>query len=253
MLLKHGTYSFQANSVVCRTQTVRQLNTAGMPMTLVTTMSVMGDLLAASGTPTPQNDLSVLQAALEAALAVPYQDLVLYQDDGVTETPTALKNAGSLSGVRITSGPNFQGGKGEGEYAVRRQFSFEASVETVAPRRVTELMSFQESISFGGGLPERRMARAINRPPIDQVTWPFTEFTATQSGSAVGLLTWPFGGPKNMPPLRFAAVTLREAPKIDASGPDRVGPSGWRNYSVRWTANFASASPLIAAPTLWNF
>jgi hypothetical protein len=154
--------------------------------------------------------------------------------------------------VRIVQGPDFQGDRGQAEYAAQRQFAFRAEVERVSPNRDTDLVSFQETLSYAGGQPMRTMCRAVNRPPIDQVTWPYTEFTCVQSGSAVGLLAWPFGGPNIGPPLRFPAVLLREAMKVDPSGPDRVGPTTYKNYSVRWSASFASALPLIAAPTLWR-
>lgn len=251
MQLKYGTYTFAANGVTCQTNTQPQHNAAGMVATLVTAMTVTGDLLAPSGSTNPQHDLTVMQLALEAALTIPYQDLILFDDNNV-RTATLLTNANTLSGVRLMEGATFDAGRSTGEYAVKRAFSFKMSVEYLYPRRLTPLQSFSESVSYSGGMPIRQMCRAVNKPPIDQIVWPYTEYEATQSGEAVGLISWPFGGPKNMPLLLFPAGMLRAAPEITPSGPDRVGPAGYKNYKVRWVARYASVSPLIAAPTLWT-
>lgn len=252
MQLKYGAYAFPVNGVTCQTHTIPHHNAAGMVMTLTTTMSVSGDLLASVGSSNPQHELSVMQTALETALAIPYQNLIFYDDNSVT-TATLLTNVGSLSGVHLVDGPVFDGARSTGEYAVKRAFSFKMSTERLYPVRPSSLVSFTESVSYTGGTPIRQMCRAVNLPPIDQVIWPYTEFEAIQSGEAVGLLTWPYGNANTGAPLLFPASFLRCAPEISASGPDRVGPSGWKNYRVRWTARFASASPLIATPHLWSF
>lgn len=252
MLLKYGAYPYPVNGVTCQSHITPKHNAAGMVMTLVQAMTVTGDLLAPNGTTTPQQDLTIMQTGMQAALAIPYQDLIFYADNG-SVTATFLTNAGTLSGVRLTDGPTFDAGRSTGEYAVKRAFSFKMEVEYLYPNRPSALMSFSESVSYSGGLPIREMCRAVNKPPIDQIVWPYTEFEATQSGEAVGLLTWPFGSPTAGPPLLFPAAFLRKAPEIHPSGPDRVGPNGWRNYRVRWSMRYASATPLIAAPTKWTF
>jgi len=251
MQLKYGPYQFAVDGVTCKTHMTPVPNAAGMVQTMKQRMTVTGDLLAPPNSTNPQVALTALQLQLQAALGVPYLDLVFYADDG-SVTATVLRNAGSLSGVHLVEGPSFMGDRSTGQYAVVRSFSFAMEVETVYPTQLTPLVSFSESLSFSGGQPIRTMARSVNKLPIDQITWPYTEFECVQSGSAVGLLAWPFGGPNQMPPLRFPASMLRGAPKVDASGPDRIGPKGYKNYGVKWTANFASALPLIAAPTLWT-
>ncbi len=254
MQLVYGNYPFPVDGVNVGTRIENVLNAAGIPLTRKVYFDVSGDLLVTPGQADPainaQIDMSAQTDLLVLALRSNYQDLV-FKDDNGNPTATVLTNANSLSGVVISSGPHFPGGVNQSEYVSRRKFSFTAMAEYVVVPGYTALVSFNESLSFSGGMPIRVMCRSINLPPIDQITWPYTEYEVTQSGSAIGFLDWPFGGPKAMPPLKFPAATLREAPKIDPSGPDRTG-NNYRNFHVRWTARFASAVPLIASPTLWT-
>ncbi len=250
MQLKYGSYAFPVNGVTPQTHTVPQLNAAGMLMSAITTMTVSGDLLAPLNTTTPQTDLSAMQAALQAALSTPYQDLVFYADTGAV-TATLLANAGSLSGVRLIDGPHFEEPRARGEYAVKRGFVFKMAVEYPSAIRASRYQSFRDSVSYSGGMPIRQMVRAVNLPPIDQIIWPYTEFEAVQSGEAVGFSAWPFGAPNAGPPLLFPVSTLRGKPEITPSGPDRIGPDGYKNYRIRWVIRYASATPLIAAPLRW--
>jgi hypothetical protein len=255
MQLAYGSYSWAASSVVCKTDCTPVLNAAGMPMRLKTRMSVSGSLLTSTASTTPNADLTAAQIAMQIALNVPYKDLILFTNDegnGVGPSATLLTNAGSLSGVRLVAGPTWSGDRGDAEYAVQRKFNFTMEVETLFPNRFSALMSFSESLSYSGGMPIKVMALSVNLPPIDQTTWPLTPFEAIQSGQAIGLLAWPFGSPTAMPPYRFPASMLRKAPNVEASGPDRIGPTTYINYGVKWSATYASALPLIAAPTLWT-
>ena len=254
MLMKYGVYPFPVNGVAFAERATIHRNDAGMPETVTLRITTTGYLLADNGQTTAQaqDDLSRKEVLLKAALGVPFQNLIVYGDDD-SVMATSMTNAGTLTGVRLVDGPNFPGRPATGEYCVQRAFEFAMEADYLYPKRLTALHSFSESIAFSGGLPEKKMVRSLNIAPQDQVLWPFTEFEATQTGTAVGLLDWPFGGPKSMPPYRFPASTLRGAPKIDASGPKRVGPTGQLYYSVHWSATFASALPLIATPTIWNF
>ena len=255
MQLIYGSFAFPVDSVNIGTRIENILNAAQIPITRKVYFDVSGDLLVSPSQADPainaQIDMSAQTATLTKALSVNYKNLTFLNDDGGV-TATVLTNAGTLTGVVIVRGVDFPGGVNQSEYVARRKFTFTAMAEIVNTPSYTALVSFSESISFSGGQPIRQMCRSVNKNPIDQITWPFTEFEAVQSGEAVGLLNWPYGNSTGMPPLKFSSSCLREAPKIDASGPDRVGLTNYRNYRVRWTAKFASPSPLIGVPTLWT-
>src|SRR5262245_41705001 len=99
--LKVGTYAFDANSVRVASRSQQMLNEAHIPYAYRVYLSVSG-FLTGSG----QANLTSKQQALELALRVAYPDVILYHDDGSISS-TAIRNAGSISGVIVSDGPNF--------------------------------------------------------------------------------------------------------------------------------------------------
>lgn len=176
------------------------------------------------------------------ALQVPYLDLV-FKDDAGLVTSEVLKNAGSITGVRVTRGPDFTTTTGP-EYCTIRSFSFTAEAEYPINANGLLLLNFTESLAFSGGLPLYVHRLAINGPPQKQLVYPQTVYRVTQSGEAVGYTTTPLANPPKWP---FA---LKEAPDIGTRSPERKG-QGYQGYSISWTYRFESATPLLGAPSLW--
>jgi hypothetical protein len=244
MQLWFGPYGFPVNGMAIGSRIQNMPNKAQITLKRKVIMSVSGSLLATLGTSFPQQDLTAQTILLTQALSNNYFDLVLRNDDG-SLSATILLNAGSLTGVVITEGPDFPGKPGDADYATQRRFSFTAMAEYVNIKAQTALENFSESLDFSGGLPLYVMCRAVNGLPQRQQTYAFTEFCCTQSGSAVGLLAFP------TPPGPKFPSCLKEAPRIKRSGPERVGNT-FQNYGISWTYVFESVTPMVGAPTLWT-
>jgi hypothetical protein len=239
MQLKWGTYSFNSNGCEVLSRIEALFSSARIPYAQRRILEVTG-YLEADG----QAALTAAQIALENALKVPYQDLVLYQDGGAVSA-TLLRNQGSLGGVVITSGPHFTESK-PSEYATVRKFKFTAEAECPITNPVSALISFSEKMTYSGGGPLYVMKRAINGPPQRQMVYPATEYVVSQTGEAVGYMSYP-----TAPPPRWPAA-LKETPVISRVSPMRIGLSGYRDYRITWDYKFESVTPLIGAPTVWR-
>ncbi len=219
-------------------------NKGGQPYSLLLAARVHG-MLQGNG----QDALIASEDAMRNALSVQFLDLVFRADDG-TVTPLSLLNAGSITGVRITDGPHFEGTSGA-EYVGVREFSFEAEAEY--PLRAAPLfLDFTETLSFEGGGPTYGFRRNVNGIPQKQRVWPATEYFLTQSGRLTGYLNYP--AVSAIPGARFPAALLK-AGSVKKEGPQRKGPSGWEGFPVTWEYHMVASTPFPsgAVPTLWSF
>lgn len=237
MQLKYGGYSFPVNGCNVRSRTEIVMNAAQVPYKYKGIIEVDG-WLTGSG----QSAISSAMRTLQSALAVPYRDLILYQDDGA-ESATIMKNAGSITGVVITRGPDFPENRGS-EYATTRYFTFTAECEYPLPNAGTVLLEFQETLTFSGGGPLYVCKRAINTGPQRQLVCPQDAYRVVQQGRSVAFAVTPVYPPPTWP---FA---LKQAPDIKRISPGRLGPSQV-NIGVEWTYMFESVTPLVGAPNLW--
>lgn len=239
MYIKYGSYQFAAGAVepIISREPVR--NAAGFVIGIKVSVELRGYLDGTS-----QSEITAATIALENAFKVPFQNLIMYQDDG-SESATVLKNANSLTGVRVVSGPNFPTGKNSEGLNIR---TFEIKLEAEYPVIGGQfLMDFTEQIAFSGGGP-----KFIHRPnllgiPQKQLVYPNTVYRAVQSGHSVGYL----GYPTTPPPIWPSA--LMEAPDKTIVTPKRVGfgPTAYREFAVSWNYRFESAFPLVGLPNLW--
>ncbi len=143
--LTWGSYVFDAGSTTVGTRILTALS-AGTPKTVSCYLDVAGYLQAA--------DMATLDTkirALCAALAVPFQDLILWTDETrTTPTTTVLRNAGSRTGVVITSGPNFDRSTGA-ELSTLRHFTFTAEATFDAPI-LSSLVGSTTDGTYPGGI-----------------------------------------------------------------------------------------------------
>lgn len=201
------------------------------------TAAIKGTLFAADQAAT---DAAV--RALNTAFSANYLDLVLYQDSGAIST-VILLNSGSTSGVVVTTRPSYPNTMGA-ELGIKRYFEIELSAEYPAANTAGIYIDFQETIDFGGGGPVYTMKRAINGPPQRQLIWPQSEYTAVQSGRAVGYKAYP-----SIPPPKFPGA-LRQNGDFQRTSPQRNGQT-YEQFAVSWKYEFHSISQLIAFPTNW--
>lgn len=239
MLLKYGTYSFDSNAVVIGTHVETLWNEGGQAYAQQHTWDVEG-WLSASG----QAALTAAQEALETVLKIQRRDLILYQDDGTTESATVLKNTGSITGVKITGGPVFDSTRGS-EYATERHFTFTAEAEYPVTGAAGLLLTWTETISSSGGWPTYIHRPSLNQPPQKQQLYFQEPYTATQKGTAVGYRRYP------EPAAMLWPFALKRSPVFDREAPKRRGPEKFEGFAISWSYEYESATPLIGLPHTW--
>ena len=237
MQLRYGAYSFNANGVKVAFSQETLINAGGQPYAVRKRLDLDG-YLEGDG----QSAIQQAASALVTALSRPYQDLVLYRDDG-TASDTALLNAGSITGV-VPQAPTFPDSIGA-EYATLRRFRFSAEAEYPVTNAATLLVSFRETLSFSGGGPIYAHKMAINGPPQKQLVYPFSIYRATQEGEAVGYLFRPTA------PAPIWPKALMQAPETSMVSPQRRGRL-YTEFSVTWSYQFESATPLVGVPNVWK-
>lgn len=174
-------------------------------------------------------------AVAEKTLSIPYGNLVFRGDGG--ETIRALLNAGSLSGVVISSirTPPNRGAEG-----VNRQTMFFTAEATYPGAGQLQVVSYQESVGGGGGLPIRDMMLDVNgAAPIVQVVYPRSPFRAHQRGQATGLTAYPPREPPIWP-------NPWEQNWDQVSG--RRRGAALSHFTTTWDYSWLSPVPLVALP-----
>ena len=237
MQVKYGTYGFPANGVKVAFSQQTQINAGGQPYEVTKRLDLDG-YLEGDG----QAALVQAASALATALAVPYQDLVLYTDAG-SPTDCKLLNASSTTGVVVTD-LQFPDSIG-GEYATFRRFTMSAEASYPVTDSMSLLVSFSERLSFSGGGPIYRHRMAVNGRPQKQLVYPFSIFKVTQEGQAVGFRKRP------TPPGPIWPNALMEAPDRTIDAPQRRG-KGYTDFAVSWRYNFESAVELVGVPNIWK-
>lgn len=223
MQLWYNGYAFPANAVACTTATRGVPSRSGRIIRRIGTIVCSGTLFGAG-----QAALTLAEQALRTALNQNYQSLILKMDNGANSSVNLINNS-TLSGVRITDGPNFGEATG-GEFARIRRFVFTAEAEWVTPDGVGALVSYQETVSVtGNGGPVRRWRVPVNAAPIRQITSPYSIVRYQHSGVAVGHTSRP------EPPEPFfgRAILVNEAESVSYDHPEPMGLS-FINWPVRW-------------------
>jgi hypothetical protein len=238
MLLKWGSFSFEANSLWVSTMSERLLSPQRIPYGFRATYKIKGWLLGSG-----QADLKTKSLALETALKSDYQDLVFLQDDG-SASATVLRNADSIDGTVVTSGPNFNG-EAHSEYVSQREFDFEVMAEFHFSGTQNLVIGFTETLIKSGGGPLFICKRAVNTVPQRQQVYPATEYVVVQRGSAIGLRNYPV-----VPPSLFP-FALKESPTITPVSPQRIG-KGYQNFEISWEYVHEFPGPLIGVPNRWT-
>jgi hypothetical protein len=235
MQLAWGNVLFNANSCDFQSRTVAILSDSGRPVRYRTTVKVEGYLEADT-----QAELTALQLTLETALRVPYRNLVLLQDTGAASSARLL-NAPSVTGCRVTDGPNFP--SGAGEFATLRRFDFTCEAEYVIPTARSAVLSFNESVvAVGTGGPVTRHRPCVNAPPVKQVTYPASVIRTTQSGIAVGHADYP-----DFPNPLWPESELLDQRQRQRGSPRQAG-RGYLEFPVSWSYVFESLRPLAGLP-----
>ena len=142
MQMSYGNYTWSVpNSAEIRLSTQSKKDAAGVPYILSCRIDVNGALFCAG-----QADADSQTNALIAALSLQFQDFQVKLDSGSTSA-IRLRNLDSISGVTVTSGPNFPNGKGA-EAVTYRSFAF--TIEADYPHPSMPLLPPLGSAYLGG-------------------------------------------------------------------------------------------------------
>lgn len=241
MYLKYGTYThaLDESSLVISKDTL--LTDGNLPRAVRHRWQVSGLLIADS-----QAALTTAIAALEAAYAKPGQDATLLLDDGSTATAHKLVSSQAVGGVIVTQPPSYPLGTGA-EYAAGHGRSYTLALEAEIPITGTyaiETLSWDETLTFSGGLPRYVHLELRNGPPQKQLVSQATTYRASQSGRAVGYRNYPsVPAPLWSDPLDRNVT--RRVPKTTGLGSNRT----LSEFEVSWNYSFESAFPLAGNPT----
>lgn len=234
-----GSYSLTNQVAIAISRSDRRDST-GKRLGYTEKWTVTGWLAAA--TPT------LLTTAIDAlkAACVDGIDVGLYEA-GSPDVATShiLTSSATLGGTRIT-GPSFPIGQGP-EYANQRAFTIEVEADYQDAGAAT-LLAFQETISMvGTGGPRFVTQVPLEGPVVFQQVSQATPVLITQSGSAMGLLTWPAapgpisGGGEHM-----------DRRRLERRGPQRMADGTYRNFEVSWSMEFETSAASSPNPHSWG-
>jgi hypothetical protein len=193
---------------------------------------------------------SAMDAAYAALAAAYYdgRDLALVFTAG-GDTTLLLETASCNGGTKVTRGPSLPEMR-NAAYTAYLPYAITVEGEIEATGRNTDLLSFTETIQRSGGGPRYAMRETLNSLPIRQQVRRSTIYRVTQSGTAVGLYSYP-----QVPPPLFPAALL-EAPVVTLVSPKRRGGAinsrTYTEFAVQWSYSYESAGPMAGSPTLWR-
>ncbi len=240
MYLKYGDYRHASGEVAVAITKQGLFSDAGIARGVRERWDLQGRLQAA----TPAA-LSEAIEELVAAYSVQGEDVGFYFDD---DTPSTHQITGSATngGVRVVAPPSFPQGKGA-EYSTFRTYTIALEAELIDAD--ASLIAWHERLNFTGGGPQFAFLQPINGLPIKQLLKQSTPYRATQSGEAIGQLTYPVPASPLWPSAEH--VHLRE---VHYELPKRMGTGAnttFSEYRVTWSYQFESATPLVGLPTSW--
>jgi len=183
---------------------------------------------------------------LERAYGRDYQNLLLY---GTGNVPTrhGLINAETLTGVTVKSFRYLPGNPqvwGSGtEYVLRRTFQVVLEADRLDVEQ--NVISYHETVQqIGNGGEKFKMVGSLTGPVQKQIVQKHTPFIAIQSGSAVGLLSYP-----SPPAGMFRSSLHNELETGSVDSPLKFSPVVNSQYRVSWKYVSESATSLIGGPT----
>lgn len=234
MYLKYGNYQHASNESSISVRKRAQYNDRGFLDKTIETWGISGTLIADG-----QSAIRTAAALLQDAYSKNQQFAGLYHDDG---TLSHLYLDPSFAQIHIT-GFGFPVGGGGAEYATGRHYEIE--IEAVYPSLINGILSFTEQISFqGNGGPRYTYFELMQGPPVRQTVGEKTLYRTTQSGSAVGQITYPTAPDPLWPPY-----LENDTATITTTGGNLIN-GNYTGFGVVWSYQFISDIPLSGTPTL---
>ena len=253
MIFAYGSYAHPIDEVALVVSREALKNAAGEIYAHHTRFDVTGFLQVDEGASEAITKASMTAAiaALETAYKQPNRDAKLLLNDGSTSSAHVILASQTLGGVRIAKPVSFPVGDG-GEYSTYRRFTVALEADVLANAMTTTLVEWDEVVRISGdGGPRRVVIETRYGKPEEQIVSQRTPVLATQSGRAVGLLSYPTAPPPLWP--KYIDNTRTD---VQRDAPKRVGPAGsanqFRDYQITWSYQFISPVPLTGIPHRWT-
>jgi hypothetical protein len=241
VVLKYGSYTHALGEVTLAISSRPHFNPRGLHDATLERWEISGLLRA--DTPAA---LTTAIGALEAAYAVPEQNIGLYLANGTTPTSHLLTSASTLGGTRVVEGPDFPTTTG-GEYSIHRSYC--VVVEGLVPLSgaALDLLLREESITLSGGGPRFVYLQTIAGPPQRQQVAQATPYRVQQAGRAVGRAAYPLANSPLWPTAEHVdqRKIVRRTPRVVAT----TAGQSLTEFETAWQFEFESDVPLLGGPT----
>jgi hypothetical protein len=239
MILSFGGYSHQQDEVRVTIDKQKVYSENGITVEHeLHRWTIEGEVLGS----TPGEIVANFQA-LEQAYGTDGADLILRFNDGATVAHRLL-NSDTYSGTRIISPPSYPIGDGTELHNARTyRIVIEAEVKPTDPG--SNILLFQESLTFEGGGPELAVVPLLVGPPDIQTLYQQTEVLAVQEGTITGRNFYPA-----LPSPLFPGFEWRRRRRVRYNSPRLTGlrPPRYTDWRVEYSYTFLSASGLAGFP-----
>jgi hypothetical protein len=234
--LKYNNYSHALGEATVFTSRNRSFNQYRQITGDTVRWDIQGRLVAAD-----RDALLVAQAAFEAAYSVDNGDIGQYYNDDPTKYLRRIRSQDTLFGVKVVSFPSYgEVSGGEGGTYLTYSLAIEADYAIQTGVGGTNVIEFQETLTYSGGGGDFVFQVPLEGDPIRQEVCDNTPYTVVQEGRALGLATYP------PPPGPFwPDFEHRPARRIQYSGP----VNGSQQYGTSWTYVFESVESIEQFPT----
>lgn len=247
MIVKYGDYSF-ANGECAMTnfRVMPQRTRMGLRRSAKVRMDCAGEFCFDGSM--DQDDIKTKIIAAQTAFNEDYKDLILFHNDGTTESPYKLDNdhPTNITGNLVThvAWPS----TAPEDYATTKAFNFGVEAEFVNPNLT--LLDFQQGIKIlGTAGPVGKWERLINGQWIRKLIHPSSTKLIVQSGQLIS-----FGSYLPAPPPILSELYEHQERRIL----EQVGPSLFyarpEFYTTRWTYVFETPleyTPLNTYPVIY--
>jgi hypothetical protein len=236
IFLRYGSYTHAANEAIVAVNKATQETEGGQPYETVCGWQINGILL-----PTAGNEVASLvtkRAAIEQAYSRWFQDATFFTSDGIIIYQ--LSNALSVRGVRVVSGPTFQGEPTAYSTGIPYTIGLQASFPAAGAGSL--IHSWSETLTIVRGGPVYGMIEPLNAAPIRYVAKRSAPWRATQVGQAVG-----FYGRPPVPAAIWPGLIVGQPQFSDRS--PRYQGGRFVDFGVSWSYEFSSAGPLAGEAT----
>lgn len=238
MIGKYGNYQHAVSEVSLQIAVRAIESEVGVIYAHAVTYSIAGRIKADTVAAT-----TTALADLEAAYKLQARDFTLFEDDATTVTQHKILTANTMGGTRVTAAVAYPSSAGA-EYTTYRNYTATIEADVLVDTN-DRILSWSEEINTEGTAgPE-----FIHLPTLTG-TWPRQRVTdrstvlISQSGSAVGLRTWP-----DFPaPLIADPGALRGKPRFNRRTPRYRNGERWE-HPISWSYNFEVATVAQVFPT----